>query len=61
MDQIEQKCIYLLGRGRISKTECAEVLEVLTKRIAECDHWKSIAEQALSINNELRAENLRLN
>lgn len=60
MDPIEQKCIYLLGRGRISKTECAEVLDVLTRRIADSDHWRAIAEQALSINNELRAEVARL-
>lgn len=61
MDPIEQKCRYLLGRGRISKNECAEVLDVLDKRIAEAVHWKAIAEKALNDNNELRAEVARLN
>lgn len=61
MDPIEQKCRYLLGRGRISKNECAEVLDVLDKRIAEATHWKAIAEKALNDNNELRAEVARLN
>lgn len=60
MDPIEQKCRYLLGRGRISRDECAEVLEVLDKRIGEAIHWKAIAEKALNDNNELRAEVARL-
>lgn len=61
MDEIEQKCRYLLNRGRISKTECAEVLNILDKRISEAVYWKSVAERALSENNELRAEVARLN
>lgn len=61
MDQIEQKCRYLLSRGRISKTECAEVLDILDKRISEAIHWKAIAEKSLNENNELRAEVARLN
>lgn len=60
MDQIEQKCRYLLGRGRVSRDECAEILSVLDTRISEAVHWKAIAEKALSDNNELRAEVARL-
>jgi hypothetical protein len=60
MDPIEQKCRYLLGRGRISANECAEVLNVLDIRISEATHWKEIAEKALNENNELRAEVARL-
>jgi hypothetical protein len=60
MDPIEQKCRYLLNRGRISASECAEVLNVLDTRIAEATHWKAIAEKALNDNNELRAEVARL-
>lgn len=61
MDQLEQKCRYLLGRGRVSKTECAEILSILDTRISEAAHWKAIAEKALNDNNELRAEVARLN
>jgi hypothetical protein len=57
---LEQKCRYLLGRGKISPTECAEVLEALDTRISEATYWKNIAERMMSENNELRAEVSRL-
>lgn len=61
MDPKEQKCRYLLGRGKVSKTECTEVLEIFENRIAEANYWKAVAEKALNDNNELRAEVARLN
>lgn len=57
---LEQKCRYLLGRGKISPAECAEVLEALDTRISEATYWKNVAEKMMSENNELRAEVSRL-
>ena len=57
---IEQKCRYLLGRGKVSPAECAEVLEALDTRISEATYWKGVAENMMRENNELRAEVSRL-
>lgn len=60
MNEKEQKCRYLLNRGRVSKTECVEILEILDERISEATYWKAVAQKYLSENNELRAEVARL-
>ena len=57
---IEQKCRYLLGRGKVSPAECVEILEALDTRISEATYWKNVAENIMRENNELRAEVSRL-
>jgi hypothetical protein len=59
--ELEQKCRYLLNRGRVSRQECAEILSILDERISEATYWKAVAEKALSENGELKAEVARLN
>jgi hypothetical protein len=49
-----------LSRGKISKEDCAQVLNLLDTRISEAGYWKQVAENALSENSELKAENARL-
>jgi hypothetical protein len=59
--ELEQKCRYLLNRGRVSKQECVDILSILDERISEATYWKAVAEKALSENGELKAEVARLN
>jgi hypothetical protein len=61
MEQEEQRLRYLLSRGKISGQDCAKVLEIMEDKISESNYWKKIAEAKLVENNELRAENARLN
>jgi hypothetical protein len=58
--QLEQKCRYLLNRGRVSRQECADILSILDERITEATYWKAVAEKALNENGELKAEVARL-
>jgi hypothetical protein len=58
--ELEQKLRYLLSRGKISKEDCAQVLNLLDARISDANYWKQVAENALRENSELKAENARL-
>ena len=61
MQEEEQRLRYLLSRGKITGQDCAKVLEIMDEKISESNYWKKIAEAKLVENNELRAENARLN
>lgn len=58
--EAEQRLRYLLSRGKVSKDDCAQVLDILDTRISEANYWKQIAETRLRENSELRAEVARL-